>query len=160
MRQSVDDELRAQVVGQRPADDFARAEVDDDGQVEPSGGGRDEGDVARENLVDLRGKRRIEEEVRGWAIGSAIAGFWDEMFRRNGPQAALGHDSTHPARGAGVALIGEFFDDAPVAVAPPMRAENTLDVRAHLLVRELGNGGLSRGSPVLQPPYSLPPPRW
>jgi len=33
-----------------------------------------------------------------------------------------------------VAFIGEFFEDAAVAVAAAVGAENALDVRAHSLV--------------------------
>ena len=55
------DQISAQMVGQGPADDLARAEVDDHGQIEPSGGGGDEGDVTGPDLVGLGGQRLVEE---------------------------------------------------------------------------------------------------
>ena len=128
------------MLGQSPADDFARTEVDDDGQVEPPGSGRDEGYIARKNLVDMRGKRLVEQEIWGRAIGSTIAGFRHAMLWSNGAQTALGHDSTHSGRCAGAAFVGEFCADAAVAIAPPMSAKNTRDVLAHLQIRELGIG--------------------
>ena len=100
--------------------------------------------VARKNLIDLRGKRRIEQQIWGWTIGPAIAGFGRVMPGRKGPQAALGHDSADSGRSADVAFIGELRADAPVAITSPMSAENPLNVFAHLQVRELGIGGRRR----------------
>ena len=128
------------MIGESPADHFARAEVDDDGQVEPPGSGRDEGDIARKNLVDMRGKRLVEQEILGWTIGSTIAGFRHVMLWSNGAQSALGHDSTHTGRCASATLVSEFRADAAVAIAPPMSVKNTRDVLAHLPIRELGIG--------------------
>ncbi len=65
------------------------------------------------------------------------------MFGCNGSQAALGHDSTHPGRCTGADFIGELFEDSAVAIAPPMNAKNTLNVDAHILVAELGLGGVA-----------------
>ncbi len=84
LAQSIDDELRAQVICQCPADDFARAEVDDDGQVEPALRGGDKGYVAREHLIYLRGQRRIEQKIWRGTIGPAIAGFGHEVLWRDG----------------------------------------------------------------------------
>ena len=41
--ESIGHQRRAQVAGQGPADDFAGAEIDDDGQIKPAAGGGDEG---------------------------------------------------------------------------------------------------------------------
>src|SRR3954453_130347 len=51
--QRVDDELRAHVVGHRPADDLAREGVLDRGQIEPAFPGRHVGDVGDPEAVRL-----------------------------------------------------------------------------------------------------------
>ena len=130
----IEDEFGAQMIGQRPADDFAGAKVDDDGEIEPAGGGRDKRDVAREHFINPGGWRRVEQKIRGGTIGPAIAGPRHEVPGSNGTQAAPGHESADACRGANVAFIGEFFEDAAVAVAAAVGAENALDVRAHSLV--------------------------
>ena len=56
--QRVGDQVGAQVVGDRPADDPARAQVDDGGQVQPALPGVDVGDVAAPAGVDLGRRRR------------------------------------------------------------------------------------------------------
>jgi hypothetical protein len=53
----VDDELGAEVVAHRPADNAAREAVNDGGKVEPAGGGRDVLDVSDPELI---GRRRCE----------------------------------------------------------------------------------------------------
>ena len=55
-RADLGDELGAHVVGEGPADNCARTEVDDDCQIEPAGGGGDEGDVAGPGLVRSGGE--------------------------------------------------------------------------------------------------------
>ena len=110
----------------------------------PGGRSEAQANIASKNLVYLRGKWRIEQQIRGRTIRSAIAGFWHIMPGRNSPQAALGHDSTHTSRCAGESFIGELREDAALAIASPVSTENALNVPAHLLVRELGNGGRSR----------------
>ena len=104
--------------------------------------GWDEGDIARENLVWLRGKRLVNEQILGGTIGPAAAGFGHAVPGRNGAQPSLRHDSTHTAPGADAAFIGEFFDDAPAAIPPPVSAKDALDLFTGLLVRELGIGRL------------------
>ena len=63
LAQGVEDEIRTHVVGEAPAHDAARAEIDDDGQVEPARTGRDEGDVPGPGMVRSCGKRFAGEEV-------------------------------------------------------------------------------------------------
>jgi len=61
--EGIADEAGAEVFGERPADDFAGAKVDDDGKVSPACGGGNEGDVARPDLVWRGGQRLVEEEI-------------------------------------------------------------------------------------------------
>jgi len=79
--QGADDEIGAQVVCETPTDDPARAQVDDDGQVEPSGAGGDEGDVSGPSAIGKLRKGLAGEEIGRGFIGSAIAGFRDEVLR-------------------------------------------------------------------------------
>ena len=46
-----EDEVTSHVGGEAPSEDAARAEVDDDGEIEPSSASRDEGDVASPRAV-------------------------------------------------------------------------------------------------------------
>ena len=68
------------MVSEAPAHDAAPAEIDDDGQVEPTGTGRDEGDVPGPGLIRSCGKRFSGEEVWRGSVGAVGAGFRDEVF--------------------------------------------------------------------------------
>jgi hypothetical protein len=61
--ESVEDEIRAEVIGKFPADDAAGVEVDDDGEVEPAGRGGDEGDVAGPGLIGSGRRRLLEQKI-------------------------------------------------------------------------------------------------
>jgi len=92
--QGVEDEIGSHVIGEAPTHDAARAEIDDDGQVEPTRTGWDEGDVPRPSVVGNCGKRLVREEVWRGFVGSAVAGFRDEVFRLDGAQGSLGHEAS------------------------------------------------------------------
>ena len=141
-----DDQVGAQMVGEGSADDFARAEVDDHGQIEPAGGGGDEGDVPGPDLVGLGRQGLAEEQVRGGLVGAAVAGFGHGGFGLDGSQAALAHDPADAIGGADFARIGEFRADAPVAMAAAMALEDGCDEVADPAV--LGLGGRGRGGVV------------
>jgi hypothetical protein len=51
LEERVESNIRALMIGQAPADDAAGAEIDDDSEIEPSGAGRDEGDVASPSQI-------------------------------------------------------------------------------------------------------------
>ncbi len=63
--QRVGDQVGAQVVGDRPADDGPRVQVDDGGQVRPALPGLDVGDVAAPARVGPLGGEVPAEQVRG-----------------------------------------------------------------------------------------------
>jgi hypothetical protein len=58
-------------------DDATGTEVNDDGEIEPPGGGGNVGDVAGPDLIELGRQRLVEEEVGGGEISAAIAGLRD-----------------------------------------------------------------------------------
>ena len=70
------------------------------------------------------------------------------------------HDPADSGWSAGHGAVGKFRSDAAVAVASAMASEDGFNEVAHLRGGALGRGRHRGGSPVLQPPYSLPPPRW
>jgi len=72
----------------------AGAEIDDDGEVEPSVAGRDEGNVPGPGAVRYGRQRLAGEQIGRGLVGSAVAGFGDEGLRRNGVPASLGHEAT------------------------------------------------------------------
>ena len=78
----------------------------------------------------------------------------------DGPQAALAHDPADAIGRADLARVGKFLADSPVAVAATMALEDGLDPITDPAVLALGGRWRGGGSPGLQPPYSLPPPRW
>ena len=61
--EGLDDQRYAPLAGQGPADDFARTEINNDGQIELAAGGGDEGDVIRPYLVRLFRESLLKEEV-------------------------------------------------------------------------------------------------
>ena len=70
--EGVADEAGFEVVRGGPADDAPGAEVDDNGQIELTGGGGKIGDVARPDLVGLGWEGLVEQQVGRGEIGAAI----------------------------------------------------------------------------------------
>ncbi len=89
-----EDEIGAQVVGQTPADDAPRTQINDHGEVKPSCAGRDEGNVPRPNAVGNCRQGLAGEEIWRRLVGSAVAGFGHERLWLDGVQAPLGHEAT------------------------------------------------------------------
>ena len=116
--------------------------------------------VAGPDLVGLGRQRLIEEQVGRGLVGPAVAGFGHVGFGLDGSQAALAHDPADAIGRADLARVGKFLADSPIAIAAAMAPEDGLDQVADPAVLALGGRGRGRGSPGLQPPYSLPPPRW
>ena len=56
-------QFRTHVVRKGPADNFARAQVDDNGQIHPATGRRNKGDVTGPDLVGLLRKGLVEQEI-------------------------------------------------------------------------------------------------
>ena len=54
--------------GEGPADDAPGAEVDDDGQIEPTGGGGNTGNVSRPDLVGLGREGLVGQQVGRGAV--------------------------------------------------------------------------------------------
>ena len=121
-----ENEIRAHVIGEAPADDAARAEVDDDSEVDPAEAGGNEGDVAGPCAIDGTGKRAAGEEVRRRFIGAAVAGFRDEVFGLKGAQGSLGHETADSGGGADDLAVGENGGQAAVAIAAAMAVEDLL----------------------------------
>ena len=67
------------------------------------------------------------EEIGRGFVGSAVAGFGEEVFGLKGAQPSLGHEATDSGRGASHAPIGEFRGQATVAVASAVVPEDGLD---------------------------------
>ena len=131
------------MIGELPAEDAAGEEVDDDGEVEPAGGGGDEGDVASPGLIGSGRRRLLEEEIGRGFIGAAVAGFWEEVFGLKSTQAVLGHEAADSGVSAAQAAIGEDGAQAAVAIASAVEEKDGLDEAAEGVVGELGLGGLS-----------------
>jgi hypothetical protein len=139
--QGVGDQPGAQVAGQRPADDAARAEVDDHREVEPAGGDRHKGDVPRPDPIGTVGQFLSFEEIGRGLVGAAIAGARHVGLGLDGFEPAFGHDAADPGGGAGDAVIGQVAPDPAVAVAAAMALEDGLDAVADVAVGQLGGGG-------------------
>ena len=116
--------------------------------------------VAGPDLIGLGRQRLTQEQVGRGFVGAAVAGFGHVSFRLDGSQAACAHDPADAVWRAELARVGEFLADAPIAIAAALALEDGFDEIADPAV--LGGGGRGRGggSPILQPPYALPPPRW
>jgi len=141
--ESVEDEIGAEVIGEFPTEDASGEEVDDDGEVEPAGGGGDEGDVAGPGLVGSCGRRLMEEEIGRGPVGAAIAGFRKEVFGLESAQAVLGHEAADSGASTGEAALGEDGVQSTVAVASAVEVEDGDEEVAEGGVSELGFGGLS-----------------
>jgi len=111
-------------------------------------------------LIGLWRQRLVEKQVGRGFVGPAIAGFGHVGFGLDGSQAALAHDPAEAIGRADLARVGKFLADSPIAIAAAMALEDGLDPITDPAVLALGGRGRGRGSPGLQPPYSLPPPRW
>lgn len=74
--QALEDEIGAQVIGEAPADDASRAEVDHDRKIEPAGAGGNEGNVADlDSILNLGGPPRAGTLPLGfWFGGNAQSG--------------------------------------------------------------------------------------
>jgi len=103
------DQFGAHVIGERPADDAARGQVDDRGQVGPALPGRDVGDVAHVAPVELfTGAEMALNQVLG-RLGLGI----DD--RRRAPallaaalEAGPAHEPPHPAPAALDPALDQF----------------------------------------------------
>lgn len=140
MFEGVSHELGAQLVRQRPADDLARAKIDDHGQIEPAGRRGYVGDVASPNLIGFVRERLIDEQIGRGCVGASVAGSWHVSLWLDGFQAALDHDSAHTIGGADDTAFREFLPDPPVAVATTVALEDGLDDVADFLVGALRGG--------------------
>ena len=147
MLESIDGKFGAKVVSQRPTDDFARAEVDHDSKVEPTGRRGDVGDVASPDLIWFLGKRLVNKQVGRGFVCPSITGSRHECFGLNGPQLPISHDSSHSIRGANDALIVKLLPDPPVSITATMMSEYHLNQIPDLLIRLLRWCGL--GSVVI-----------
>ena len=132
MLQGFDNEIAAQVIGQSPTDDASRAQLDDDGEVEPFFTTGDEGDVSGPHFVRLGWHGLVEEQVGRGQISSAIAGLRHIGFGLDGDESLFLHEAAHSIWSADDAVGGELLPDASVAVASPMLMENGADDLAHL----------------------------
>ncbi len=143
--QGIDDQVAAHVIGQGPADDAPRAEVDDDGQVEPFVRIGDEGNVARPDLVGAGWQGLAQEQIGRGGIGAAVAGFWRAGLRLEGAQALLLHEPPDAAGAADDAFCRELLPDATVTVAPSVMMEDGADglgQRSILHAALRGRGGV------------------
>ena len=140
---------------------------------EPSGARQPKGGAfARRAAPEGAGKCPRPRPGRAWPAAVGREAGWERVYRPgrrwfwnvglglDGSQAALAHDPADAIGRTDLARVGEFLADSPVAVAAAMVPEDGLDQIADPAVLALGGRGRGRGSPGLQPPYSLPPPRW
>ncbi len=130
------DQLGAQVGRQLPADDLARVQVDDDGEVNPAAAGQGEvGNVAGPGVVGGSGVTSEQEQVRPGREGLAIAGAGARRAGLDGDKALAGHEAAHGADTDRQALaLKEFRMNAPDAIAALMLVENLGDLGAKLLI--------------------------
>ncbi len=89
-----------------------RAEIDDNAKVDAPGGGRDDGDVAGPDAVGKLGQGLVEQEVGGWLVSPAVAGFRQLGFGLGGFEVTLEHDPANLSGGTGDALAGGLVDVA------------------------------------------------
>src|SRR5215218_8820002 len=92
----VDDELGAQVVAHRPANDAAGEAVEDDGEVEPAGRGWDVLDVGDPELVWLHGYEVAADEVGGCPHASDTDGCPRSLPRHRPGEPLRSHQPLDP----------------------------------------------------------------
>src|SRR3954465_15810971 len=88
--QGREDEFGPEMVGEAPADDAPRIEVDHHGEIAPAVAGGNEGDVSRPDLVGGRWRGLTGQKVGRGLVGSAIAGAGEEVLGLKGAQAPRG----------------------------------------------------------------------
>lgn len=142
--EGVEDEIRAEMIGQSPAEDAPGVEVDDDGEVEPTGGGGDEGDIPGPGTVRSGWKRLAVEEIRRRFVGATVAGFGHEVPGLESAQAALGHETADSGWSTRKTVIGEDGAQAAVSIASAVAAKSGLDQIAQGGIGELRLGGSRR----------------
>lgn len=135
----------AHVIGEASADDPAGVGVDDDGEITPALGGRHVGDVTGPDLVDSGGDRTGGQKIERWAVGFSITGPGSEILGLKRAKLSFLHQPPHSRMAGGQTEIAEFVMNPAVAVAPPMFAEDVLDLVTKRAFAELGGGGLVRG---------------
>ena len=132
------DQVATQMIPQAPADDAARAQIDDDGQVEPTCASGNEGDVTSPSTIGNFRWRLAGEQVGRGPIRPPVAGFWHVVLGLEGVQASLCHQAADPRRRTDHAPVGEFLADPAVAVAAAVAFEDGFNERAKLGVGALG----------------------
>src|SRR5215203_3063315 len=125
------------MIGKTPANDAARVEVNDNGQVEPSSVDRDIGDIAGPDLIRRRRRRLLREKIGRRFIGSSVTRPRQKGFGLKSAQAALAHDSTEPGWSTDDAVILQLLGETTISVASTMAPEGGLDEFADLDISEL-----------------------
>src|SRR5579864_446395 len=119
------------VLVQLPTDDAARVQVHQQGQVsEATACQRDERDVTHPDLVDARGGRGLQQQVRAVAKGvPALGGPRAKRPRLDRLQTELFQQPSHPTGATGLIPSGQLRGDPPGPVAPLVLPEDLLHQR-------------------------------
>ena len=86
-------DIAVEALGELPAEDAAREEVEDDGQIEPSLGGRNIGNVADDLLTRSGGRTGLGEQIGRGMRGMIGRGcFGPKRFSRTGAHLVKAHE--------------------------------------------------------------------
>ena len=146
-------EIGAEMVGEGPSDDAAGTQVDNNGEVEPAGRGRNEGDVACPDGVRCGRETCLQKMIGRRLIRLAVAGPRHVSFRLDGLEPALGHEAADPCGTTKDAIFSEIPADPPVAVAASVMSEDPFNPLPNVLVGEFRSRG--RGRVVVAAPGKL-----
>jgi len=114
--EGLDRQARLKMVGERPADRFAREGVEDDRQIDEVLRQPDIGDVGDPYLVEA-GRSKPAGQIRhdGKAV-AAVGGAGDERSGAQAEQVVGAHQPEHPFGVDDQSLASQLLGDAPIAV--------------------------------------------
>ncbi len=122
------------MIGKSPSNDATGTQVDNNGEVKPARGGRNEGNVACPDRIRCDWETCLKKTVRRRRICFAVAGSWHVGFRLECPETPLSHDPTYPAGSTYDTFIDEILVDSTVAIAMKVTVKDLFDLIANFLI--------------------------
>jgi transposase len=139
--QSVDHELRAEMVGHRPADHLPGVDVEDEGEIQKALPSMDVSNIRRPDLIRSCGSEVATDEIRGrdGVLVSASSAF--PTTSDAALKTRFAHQACNPLPGAAHSQSSELGMDAWVAIDPAAAVMDLSDLLDERCVFTVSFGG-------------------